>query len=184
MLNNWDDPFAKFADNNNNTANATNQTSQASNDVIEQSVNKKIIEQAETAEMVTPQTAVENTAAQQPDTIRAPHAGDGIVSNEQLMATAGAAPQVSPILEDIPQQLDSEADTDLTGTGLEEIQGEALQRYRTPVVIESDAGRGSLVEMRHRRHWRRSCTANCSLQCIAVFWCLDMPYGHRATCCA
>ena len=43
MLNNWDDPFAKFADNNNNTANATNQTSQASNDVIEQSVNKKII---------------------------------------------------------------------------------------------------------------------------------------------
>ena len=29
-----------------------------------------------------------------------PHAGDGIVSNEALMATAGAAPSVSPVIPD------------------------------------------------------------------------------------
>ena len=156
MLNNWDDPFAKFADNNNNTANATNQTSQASNDVIEQSVNKKIIEQAETAEMVTSQTAVENTAAQQPDTIKAPHAGDGIVSNEQLMATAGAAPQVSPILEDIPQQHDSEADTDLTGTGLEEIEmGAERIQVDDKKIINCRADLNQLVPFKYDWAWQK-----------------------------
>ena len=156
MLNNWDDPFAKFADNNNNTANATSQTSQASNDVIEQSVNKKIIEQAETAEMVTSQTAVENTAAQQPDTIKAPHAGDGIVSNEQLMATAGAAPQVSPILEDIPQQHDSEADTDLTGTGLEEIEmGAERIQVDDKKIINCRADLNQLVPFKYDWAWQK-----------------------------
>ena len=167
MLNNWDDPFAKFADNNNNTANATSQTSQASNDVIEQSVNEKFIEQAETAEMVTPQTAVENTAVfqdaiiqaaatQQPDTIKAPHAGDGIVSNEQLMATAGAAPQVSPILEDIPQQLESEADTDLTGTGLEEIEmGAERIQVDDKKIINCRADLNQLVPFKYDWAWQK-----------------------------
>ena len=122
MLNNWDDPFAKFADKKNNTANVTSQ----SNDIVEQSVNQKVIEDIETA--VTSQAAVAEATitseAHQPqaEMVRTPHAGDGIVSNEQLMATAGAAPQVSPIIEDAPQQTDAELDGDLTGTGLEEIE--------------------------------------------------------------
>jgi ribonucleoside-diphosphate reductase beta chain len=172
MLNNWDDPFAKFADNNNNTANATSQTSQASNDVIEQSVNSKFIEQTETTEMITPQTVIENTAAvqaavvqatiaqptatQQPDTIKAPHAGDGIVSNEQLMATAGAAPQVSPILEDIPQQLDAEADTDLTGTGLEEIEmGAERIQVDDKKIINCRADLNQLVPFKYDWAWQK-----------------------------
>jgi hypothetical protein len=58
-----------------------------------------------------------------------PHAGDGIVSNEALMNTAGAAPVVNPVPPVVetssataPAAVDSyddDTEADLTGTGLE-----------------------------------------------------------------
>lgn len=169
MLNNWDDPFAQFANKNNNTANATSQTSQAPNDVVEQSVNKQFIEQAEAPQAVTPQavthqavaskTATENTApTQQADTAqtstKTPHAGDGIVSNEQLMATAGAAPQVNPVLEDIPQQ--TETDADLTGTGLEEIEmGASRIQVDDKKIINCRADLNQLVPFKYDWAWQK-----------------------------
>lgn len=164
MLNNWDDPFAQFANKNNNTANATSQISQAPNDVVEQSVNKQFIEQAEAPQAVTPQavasqTATENTApTQQADTAqtstKAPHAGDGIVSNEQLMATAGAAPQVNPVLEDIPQQ--TETDADLTGTGLEEIEmGASRIQVDDKKIINCRADLNQLVPFKYDWAWQK-----------------------------
>ena len=164
MLNNWDDPFAQFANKNNNTANATSQTSQAPNDVVEQSVNKQFIEQAEAPQTVThqaaaSQTATENTApTQQADTAqtstKAPRAGDGIVSNEQLMATAGAAPQVNPVLEDIPQQ--TETDADLTGTGLEEIEmGASRIQVDDKKIINCRADLNQLVPFKYDWAWQK-----------------------------
>ncbi len=163
MLNNWDDPFAQFANKNNNTANAASQTNQAnnqvSNDVVEQSVNKQFIEQAEAPKAVAPQPAAESTTAlQHADSeqtgIKAPHAGDGIVSNEQLMATAGAAPQVNPVLEDIPQQTD--ADADLTGTGLEEIEmGASRIQVDDKKIINCRADLNQLVPFKYDWAWQK-----------------------------
>ena len=168
MLNNWDDPFAQFANKNNNTANATGQTSrtsQASNDVVEPSVNKQFIEQTEATQVIAPQVAAKSTAVtRQTDTIqagiKAPHAGDGIVSNEQLMATAGAAPQVSPIIEDIPQQSDSEsvamAEANLTGTGLEEIEmGASRIQVDDKKIINCRADLNQLVPFKYDWAWQK-----------------------------
>ena len=174
MLNNWDDPFAQFANKNNNTANATSQTShasnQASNDVVEQSVNETFIEQdkePQATATTTATTTVSTTAAAisepaaapyQTPANKAPHAGDGIVSNEQLMATAGAAPQVSPVieavLEDIPQQ--SEADADLTGTGLEEIEmGASRIQVDDKKIINCRADLNQLVPFKYDWAWQK-----------------------------
>ena len=156
MLNNWDDPFAKFADKKNNTANVTSQ----SNDIVEQSVNQKVIEDIETA--VTSQAAVAEATitseAHQPqaEMVRTPHAGDGIVSNEQLMATAGAAPQVSPIIEDAPQQTDAELDGDLTGTGLEEIEmGASRIQVDDKKIINCRADLNQLVPFKYDWAWQK-----------------------------
>ncbi len=167
MLNNWDDPFAQFANKNNNTANATSQTShasnQASNDVVEQSVNETFIEQDKepqaTATTATAAAISEPaTAPYQTPASNAPHAGDGIVSNEQLMATAGAAPQVNPVieavLEDIPQQ--SEADADLTGTGLEEIEmGASRIQVDDKKIINCRADLNQLVPFKYDWAWQK-----------------------------
>jgi len=174
MLNNWDDPFAQFANKNNNTANATSQTShasnQASNDVVEQSVNETFIEQdkePQATATTTATTTVSTTAAAisepaaapyQTPANKAPHAGDGIVSNEQLMATAGAAPQVNPVieavLEDIPQQ--SEADADLTGTGLEEIEmGASRIQVDDKKIINCRADLNQLVPFKYDWAWQK-----------------------------
>ncbi|GMR01609.1 MAG: ribonucleotide-diphosphate reductase subunit beta [Gammaproteobacteria bacterium] len=152
MLNNWDDPFAKFANKNNNTATATSQTSKISNDVIEQSVNKKFIEQAEAPQTSFTQTAPVDTPITQAvtsyaDTGKAPHAGDGIVSNAQLMATAGAAPQVSPVLE---------TETDLTGTGLEEIEmGASRIQVDDKKIINCRADLNQLVPFKYDWAWQK-----------------------------
>ena len=158
MLNNWDDPFAQFANKNNNTANATSQTSQPSNDVVEQSVNETFIEQdrePQTATTVdeTAAAIAEPVASPPPATAKkAPHAGDGIVSNEQLMATAGAAPQVNPVLEDIPQQ----ADADLTGTGLEEIEmGASRIQVDDKKIINCRADLNQLVPFKYDWAWQK-----------------------------
>ncbi len=170
MLNNWDDPFAQFANKNNNTANATSQTSQPSNDVVEQSVNETFIEQdkePQATATTTATTSISTTAAAisepaaapyQTPANKAPHAGDGIVSNEQLMATAGAAPQVSPVieavLEDIPQQ--SEADADLTGTGLEEIEmGASRIQVDDKKIINCRADLNQLVPFKYDWAWQK-----------------------------
>ena len=162
MLNNWDDPFAQFANKNNNTANATSQTSHASNDVVEQSVNETFI-----AQDIEPQVTVaatETPAISEPAPLpyqappapvnKAPHAGDGIVSNEQLMATAGAAPQVNPVLEDMPQQ--AEADADLTGTGLEEIEmGASRIQVDDKKIINCRADLNQLVPFKYDWAWQK-----------------------------
>ncbi len=153
MLNNWDDPFAKFADNNNHTANATSQMDTTSNDVIEQSVNKQFIEQAEippVAPQASPQVAAQPDSNAAPaNTTAAPHAGDGIVSNEQLMATAGAAPQVNPVPEDT-------SDTDLTGTGLEEIEmGAERIQVDDKKIINCRADLNQLVPFKYDWAWQK-----------------------------
>ncbi|MCW8851869.1 MAG: ribonucleotide-diphosphate reductase subunit beta, partial [Gammaproteobacteria bacterium] len=86
---------------------------------------------------------------------KAPHAGDGIVSNEQLMATAGAAPQVNPIIEDIPQSADA-AETDLTGTGLEEIEmGASRIQVDDKKIINCRADLNQLVPFKYDWAWQK-----------------------------
>jgi len=159
MLNNWDDPFAKFTNKNNNAANVTTQ----SNAIIEQSdeqsaehsirqhvIEQQVIENTETtmAPATMPQPDASTTAA------RAPHAGDGIVTNEQLMETAGAAPQVNPIIEDVPQT--TEIDTDLTGTGLEEIEmGASRIQVDDKKIINCRADLNQLVPFKYDWAWQK-----------------------------
>jgi len=110
MLNNWDDPFAKFANTKNSAADTA--TDQVNNEVINSKALESI-EPAVTAQTTSPavtkiaattveldQASAPAHAPYLPAVEKAPHAGDGIVTNEQLMATAGAAPQVNPIIED------------------------------------------------------------------------------------
>jgi len=183
MLNNWDDPFAKFANKNNNAANVTTQ----SNDAAEQSVKQHVIEQQVIEQQVIKQQTVEQHAFEQPAfedsafknpaienteaivasqaaampqtdtpaaTTRAPHAGDGIVSNEQLMATAGAAPQVSPIPDDTNSG--PELETDLTGTGLEEIEmGASRIQVDDKKIINCRADLNQLVPFKYDWAWQK-----------------------------
>jgi len=163
MLNNWDDPFAKFSNNNNNASNATNQPSHTSADVtqteavsadaisevIKQSVNQQVTQQA--AE----QAPATNVSAQlEVPTNKAPHAGDGIVTNEQLMATAGAAPQVNPIIEDTTPV--TNADSDLTGTGLEEIEmGAERIQVDDKKIINCRCDLNQLVPFKYDWAWQK-----------------------------
>ena len=167
MLNNWDDPFAKFADNKNNSSSTTGQTNTAAEQqVVEQQIVEQLeqqleqqaeqphtFEQAEpvpaAAPPVTPpavpQTEVASAAA------RTPHAGDGIVSNEQLMATAGAAPSVSPIIEDT-----APAEEVLTGTGLEEIEmGASRIQVDDKKIINCRADLNQLVPFKYDWAWQK-----------------------------
>ena len=98
MLNNWDDPFAQFSKNNN----ATSDIGNAVNDAIKaeaieaeeaEAIKKAIpVATAEASSITEKPAATTVTSVSATQAAKAPHAGDGIVSNEQLMATAGAAP--------------------------------------------------------------------------------------------
>jgi hypothetical protein len=103
MLNSWDNPFGQFTDNANNVANATIAPADVSDQVSSADIKPDVVQAA-------------------PVTPKAPHAGDGIVSNEQLMSTAGAAPQVNPIIADAGIDTPVTNDADLSGTGLEQIE--------------------------------------------------------------
>jgi len=185
MHNNWDDPFAQFANNKNNTANATSQTNDSAEQnikqhsleqqtltqhVIEQQViEQQVIEQQVIEQQVIEQQAVEQqtvnkqasentdttvTSPAKPPTAKAPHAGDGIVTNEMLMATAGAAPQVNPIIEDTPQSIND--NTDLTGTGLEEIEmGASRIQVDDKKIINCRADLNQLVPFKYDWAWQK-----------------------------
>ncbi len=157
MLNNWDDPFAKFANNKNNTANATSPNSDAVETSLEQDTLKHhVIEQQVAEQQANAQQASTGVSNTTPPTVAssAPHAGDGIVTNERLMATAGAAPQVNPIIEQAPQNVD--ADGDLTGTGLEEIEmGASRIQVDDKKIINCRADLNQLVPFKYDWAWQK-----------------------------
>ncbi len=158
MLNNWDDPFAKFANENNSASSAAS----GANDVVEpnsdQSINHHVIEQKiieqqaiekiENNSTVTAAQTISDAAAD-----KTPHAGDGIVSNEQLMATAGAAPQVNPIIDN---PASAEPETNLTGTGLEEIEmGASRIQVDDKKIINCRADLNQLVPFKYDWAWQK-----------------------------
>jgi ribonucleoside-diphosphate reductase beta chain len=178
MLNTWDDPFAKFADNKKQTAeavhNATTDTHESIETHVAQATEKLITESLATeipaietpaaespAAMETPVSAT-STAAESTVANTAPHAGDGIVSNEALMATAGAAPSVSPILQETtpatseaPATEDLE-DADLSGTGLEQIEmGASRIQVDDKKIINCRADLNQLVPFKYEWAWQK-----------------------------
>jgi len=178
MLNNWDDPFAQFSTNNNNAANATvnpghksaidadrntdeDATAQKGAikaeawDIAQQAVSKQATT-SKTAAIAKPANDIATDQSRNTSkTGRAPHAGDGIVSNEQLMATAGAAPQVNPIIEETDNAADS-ADADLTGTGLEEIEmGASRIQVDDKKIINCRADLNQLVPFKYDWAWQK-----------------------------
>lgn len=145
MLNNWDDPFAKFTNKTNDVANT------AADETAKKVINEQTIENTQftTHETVTEQVSTETDSAE--NIAKAPHAGDGIVSNEQLMATAGATPQVNPILDDADL-----VDTDLTGTGLEEIEmGASRIQVDDKKIINCRADLNQLVPFKYDWAWQK-----------------------------
>ncbi len=187
MLNNWDDPFAQFSNNKNNTANASDQANHASSNVsseaIKQSVNQQVTNQhAEDASPADKASAPAHAPylppvgkasapahapylppvgkasapaqpTQTPPSNQAPHAGDGLVSNEQLMATAGAAPQVNPIIDEVITDI---SDADLTGTGLEEIEmGASRIQVDDKKIINCRADLNQLVPFKYDWAWQK-----------------------------
>ena len=163
MLNNWDDPFAKFTNTKKSAVDTA--TDQAANEII----NSQTLESIEpVVSTKTTLQAVTNAAADTPvDTGKAsapahaphlppveksPHAGDGLVTNEQLMATAGAAPAVNPIIK----KADSDATTDLSGTGLEEIEmGASRIQVDDKKIINCRADLNQLVPFKYDWAWQK-----------------------------
>jgi len=155
MLNNWDDPFAKFTNKTNNVAN----TAADHDNVINQAINKQSSDQ--TSKSIDPVTthAIAEIAETYTETAKAPHAGDGLVSNDQLMATAGAAPQVSPFIEPAAQTTGKNTETtetDLTGTGLEEIEmGASRIQVDDKKIINCRADLNQLVPFKYDWAWQK-----------------------------
>jgi ribonucleoside-diphosphate reductase beta chain len=149
MLNNWDDPFAQFS----NNKNATSDIGNAVNDAIKAEAIET--EAKEAIAKAIPEVKPEVTAKTPQESTKTPHAGDGIVSNEQLMATAGAAPQVNPIIEDVLQSTET-AETDLTGTGLEEIEmGASRIQVDDKKIINCRADLNQLVPFKYDWAWQK-----------------------------
>jgi ribonucleoside-diphosphate reductase beta chain len=149
MLNNWDDPFAQFS----NNKNATSDIGNAVNDAIKAEAIET--EAKEAIAKAIPEVKPEATAKTSQESTKTPHAGDGIVSNEQLMATAGAAPQVNPIIEDVLQSTET-AETDLTGTGLEEIEmGASRIQVDDKKIINCRADLNQLVPFKYDWAWQK-----------------------------
>jgi len=156
MLNNWDDPFAQFANKKNNTANATADLGKKADQII----NKQTLDNNEPVTTSDIETSAATTINETPaDAPKTPHAGDGIVSNEQLMATAGDAPQVSPFIEQTSQTVTTVAeiaDTDLTGTGLEEIEmGASRIQVDDKKIINCRADLNQLVPFKYDWAWQK-----------------------------
>jgi len=161
MLNNWDDPFAQFSNNKNAASDIGNTVNHAINaEALEteakEAIAKAIPEATSDASSVTETPAATTaTSLSATQAAKAPHAGDGIVSNEQLMATAGAAPQVNPIIEDVPQSTET-AETDLTGTGLEEIEmGASRIQVDDKKIINCRADLNQLVPFKYDWAWQK-----------------------------
>jgi ribonucleoside-diphosphate reductase beta chain len=153
MLNNWDDPFAQFTRKNNNIAKTavdnSNAVEQAAISIELDDIAASVNERIDTA-----------TAAVKTETAKAapkaPHAGDGLVSNEQLMATAGAAPQVSPYINNAVPAEEPAIDADLTGTGLEEIEmGASRIQVDDKKIINCRADLNQLVPFKYDWAWQK-----------------------------
>ena len=98
-----------------------------------------------------------------------PHAGDGIVSNEALMSTAGEAPVVNPIppvIEDsaaspavvpVSESLNDDiVEADLTGTGLEDIEmGAERIQVDDKKIINCRADLNQLVPFKYEWAWQK-----------------------------
>ena len=164
MLDSWNDPFAQFSNNKNNATDEvinkqtlqSNNTETVTDEVIARA---PVTEQAKTAEVSAANAAapaealnpVHETADAKPSV---PHAGDGIVSNEQLMATAGAAPQVNPYID--VTVIDEAADADLGGTGLEEIEmGASRIQVDDKKIINCRADLNQLVPFKYEWAWQK-----------------------------
>jgi len=109
---------------------------------------------------------------------QAPHAGDGLVSNDALMSTAGEAPVVNPIPSSIEigtetgteniiaPRLDTQAsneachndevEADLTGTGLEDIEmGAQRIQVDDKKIINCHADLNQLVPFKYEWAWQK-----------------------------
>ena len=94
-----------------------------------------------------------------------PHAGDGIVSNEALMNTAGAAPVVNPTppaneaavtATPVESYHEEEPETDLTGTGLEDIEmGAERIQVDDKKIINCRADLNQLVPFKYEWAWQK-----------------------------
>ena len=163
MLNNWDDPFAKFnkTEANNSIADGLAEKIHADEVIANQANADQPLSESTRSETAAPEQPVSAPVpAQSPATAaRAPHAGDGIVSNEQLMATAGAAPQVSPVIpEDAVNTETDNADieTDLSGTGLEELEmGASRIQVDDKKIINCRADLNQLVPFKYEWAWQK-----------------------------
>jgi len=137
MLNSWDNPFGQFTDNTNNVANATIAPADVSDQVSSADIKPDVVQTA-------------------PVTPKAPHAGDGIVSNEQLMSTAGAAPQVNPIIADAGIDTPITNDSDLSGTGLEQIEmGAERIQVDDKKIINCRCDLNQLVPFKYDWAWQK-----------------------------
>ena len=106
-----------------------------------------------------------------------PHAGDGLVSNEALMRTAGAAPSVNPMPTALDQAdattapaaaqetsapkphmpaLDDVSEEDLLGTGLEDIEmGAERIQVDDKKIINCRADLNQLVPFKYDWAWQK-----------------------------
>ena len=143
MLNSWDNPFGQFTNNSNDVANATIDPVDASNHA-----SSEAIEQTPVVENTNPAVAQA--------TPKAPHAGDGLVSNEQLMSTAGAAPQVSPFIADADIDKPEVDTSDLSGTGLEQIEmGAKRIQVDDKKIINCRCDLNQLVPFKYDWAWQK-----------------------------
>jgi len=149
MLNSWNDPFGQFINDPKTIANATvepvNASDETAGEIIKQTAVVTNQVAATQASVHAPATTIQAT------TPKAPHAGDGIVSNEQLMSTAGAAPQVNPIIDESEPQ-----DSDLSGTGLEEIEmGAKRIQVDDKKIINCRCDLNQLVPFKYDWAWQK-----------------------------
>ncbi len=144
MLNSWNDPFGQFTSNSNDVANTTIDPVSTPGETTSEAIKQATIEEAKPA------------VTQTTTTPKVPHAGDGIVSNEQLMSTAGAAPEVSPFIQDTDTRNTEAHDADLSGTGLEEIEmGAKRIQVDDKKIINCRCDLNQLVPFKYDWAWQK-----------------------------
>ncbi|MCB1773034.1 MAG: ribonucleotide-diphosphate reductase subunit beta, partial [Gammaproteobacteria bacterium] len=133
---NWDDPLTPTT-----RQPGRQSASKAPPPVVEQAV------------VATP--AVEADAAEPSAPARHPHAGDGLVDNATLMATAGAAPSVNP--DPFAEPDDAHAtDTEAGATGLESLEmGAGRIRVDDKKIINCRADLNQLVPFKYEWAWQK-----------------------------
>jgi ribonucleoside-diphosphate reductase beta chain len=186
MLNNWDDPFAQFA----NTSSSKSDSAAArhasthaeklqqeqAQEHADASSSKQASSKTVQAKAVADKTADRSKSdASDKTAVSAkslphkgksasmPHAGDGIVPNDTLMATAGAAPSVNPYIDTTDTSATQSADTsaevseeDLAGTGLESLEmGAGRIQVDDKKIINCRADLNQLVPFKYEWAWQK-----------------------------